>query len=187
MCSLILETAMVARYAGSSNHAGNAMGVFFTFCFISFYGGGCDTTSYVYCSTSPLRTKSHLHTRKTNLITYPQVKSSPPTSAPKAWPGPSSAPSCPPSSTSKQPPPPSPAFSGNTTSFSLSLPPSTSSFYISGVPRYMSSNIQYLNNGRKQLTLQKPTDQRSLPRRNQRQIRRRSRRALRRRNRETAR
>jgi len=54
MCSLILETAMVARYAGSSNHAGNAMGVFFTFCFISFYGGGCDTTSYVYCSKSPL-------------------------------------------------------------------------------------------------------------------------------------
>ena len=41
---------MIARYAGTSNHAGNAMGVFFTFCFISFYGGGCDTTSYVYCS-----------------------------------------------------------------------------------------------------------------------------------------
>lgn len=50
MVSLALETAMVASFAGTKSHAGNAMGVFFTFCFISFYGGGCDATSYVYCS-----------------------------------------------------------------------------------------------------------------------------------------
>lgn len=50
MISLALETAMVARYAGTSNHVGNTLGVFFTFCFISFYGGGIDVVSYVYCS-----------------------------------------------------------------------------------------------------------------------------------------
>lgn len=50
MISLALETAMVARFAGSKNQAGNGMGVFFTFCFITFYGGGIDVVSYVYCS-----------------------------------------------------------------------------------------------------------------------------------------
>jgi hypothetical protein len=50
MCSVILETAMIARYAGSTNHIGNAMGVFFSFCFITFYGGGIDVVGYVYCS-----------------------------------------------------------------------------------------------------------------------------------------
>ena len=41
---------MIAQFAGTTNKAGNAMGVFFTFCFISFYGGGIDVVSYVYCS-----------------------------------------------------------------------------------------------------------------------------------------
>jgi len=50
MVSLALETAMVARFAGTSDKAGNSLGVFFTFCFISFYGGGIDVVSYVYCS-----------------------------------------------------------------------------------------------------------------------------------------
>lgn len=43
---------MIARYAGTTNHVGNAMGVFFSFCFISFYGGGIDVVGYVYCSKS---------------------------------------------------------------------------------------------------------------------------------------
>ena len=50
MISLSLETAMIAQFASTKNHAGNSMGVFFTFCFISFYGGGIDVVSYVYCS-----------------------------------------------------------------------------------------------------------------------------------------
>src|SRR6266536_1905485 len=50
MLSLCLETAMIARYAGTTNHAGLSMGVFFTFCFITFYGGGIDVVGYVYCS-----------------------------------------------------------------------------------------------------------------------------------------
>lgn len=50
MVSLALETAMVAKFAGTTNKSGNALGVFFTFCFISFYGGGIDVVSYVYCS-----------------------------------------------------------------------------------------------------------------------------------------
>ncbi|KAK2783069.1 hypothetical protein FQN53_009373 [Emmonsiellopsis sp. PD_33] len=50
MISLSLETAMIAQFAGTTNRAGNAMGVFFTFCFISFYGGGIDAPGYVYCS-----------------------------------------------------------------------------------------------------------------------------------------
>lgn len=50
MVSLALETATVARFSGGTSKAGNSLGVFFTFCFISFYGGGIDVTSYVYCS-----------------------------------------------------------------------------------------------------------------------------------------
>jgi hypothetical protein len=40
---------MIAEYAGTTNHAGLSMGVFFSFCFISFYGGGIDVVGYVYC------------------------------------------------------------------------------------------------------------------------------------------
>ncbi|TKA52875.1 hypothetical protein B0A49_11489 [Cryomyces minteri] len=50
MISLTLETVMIARYAGTTNNAGLSMGVFFTFCFISFYGGGIDVVGYIYCS-----------------------------------------------------------------------------------------------------------------------------------------
>ncbi|KAK5148110.1 hypothetical protein LTR04_000705 [Oleoguttula sp. CCFEE 6159] len=50
MISLTLETIMIARYAGTTNNAGLSMGVFFTFCFISFYGGGIDVVGYIYCS-----------------------------------------------------------------------------------------------------------------------------------------
>ncbi|KAK4936073.1 hypothetical protein LTR10_022975 [Elasticomyces elasticus] len=50
MLSVALETAMIAEYAGTTNKAGLSMGVFFSFCFISFYGGGIDVVGYVYCS-----------------------------------------------------------------------------------------------------------------------------------------
>jgi hypothetical protein len=50
MLSVCLETAMIARFAGTTNHIGLAMGVFFSFCFITFYGGGLDVVGYVYCS-----------------------------------------------------------------------------------------------------------------------------------------
>ncbi len=40
---------MIAEYAGTTNKAGLSMGVFFSFCFISFYGGGIDVVGYVYC------------------------------------------------------------------------------------------------------------------------------------------
>ncbi|KEF63824.1 uncharacterized protein A1O9_01802 [Exophiala aquamarina CBS 119918] len=50
MISLSLETAMIAQFAGTTNKAGLSMGVFFSFCFISFYGGGIDVVGYVYCS-----------------------------------------------------------------------------------------------------------------------------------------
>ena len=36
---------MIAEYAGTTNHAGLSMGVFFSFCFITFYGGGIDVVS----------------------------------------------------------------------------------------------------------------------------------------------
>ena len=50
MLSVCLETAMIARFADTTNHVGLSMGVFFSFCFISFYGGGIDVVGYVYCS-----------------------------------------------------------------------------------------------------------------------------------------
>jgi MFS family permease len=45
-----LESAMIAQFAGTTNRAGLAMGVFFSFCFISFYGSCIDVVGYVYCS-----------------------------------------------------------------------------------------------------------------------------------------
>ena len=50
MVSVCLETAMIASFAGTTNHAGLAMGVVFSFCFITFYGAGIDVVGYVYCS-----------------------------------------------------------------------------------------------------------------------------------------
>lgn len=41
---------MIAQFSGTSNHAGLSMGVLFSFCFITFYGGGIDVVGYVYCS-----------------------------------------------------------------------------------------------------------------------------------------
>lgn len=52
MLSVTLETVMIAEYAGTTNKAGLSMGVFFSFCFISFYGGGIDVVGYVYCCKS---------------------------------------------------------------------------------------------------------------------------------------
>lgn len=40
---------MIAQFAGTTNNAGLSMGVFFSFCFIAFYGGGIDVVGYVYC------------------------------------------------------------------------------------------------------------------------------------------
>ncbi|KAG1719299.1 general substrate transporter [Suillus lakei] len=50
MITLSLECAMEAEYMGTDNRIGNSLGVFFIFCFIFFYAGGIDATSYVYCS-----------------------------------------------------------------------------------------------------------------------------------------
>jgi MFS family permease len=51
-CALMVtcETAMVARYGGTDNKIGNGFGVFFLFCFVTFYGSCVDAISYVYCS-----------------------------------------------------------------------------------------------------------------------------------------
>jgi MFS family permease len=38
ICMICIYTAMVAEYAGTSNRAGNAMGVLFLFLFVTFYG-----------------------------------------------------------------------------------------------------------------------------------------------------
>ncbi|RAO70062.1 uncharacterized protein BHQ10_006074 [Talaromyces amestolkiae] len=40
----------VARYAGTTNKAGNAAGVFFIFLYLAFQGTCCDTTMYLYVS-----------------------------------------------------------------------------------------------------------------------------------------
>ncbi|KAH7928765.1 general substrate transporter [Leucogyrophana mollusca] len=50
MTFLGLECAMEALYAGTTDRTGNSLGVLFIFCFICFYAGGIDATSYVYCS-----------------------------------------------------------------------------------------------------------------------------------------
>ena len=42
--------AMTAEYGGTSNRAGNAMGVFFIFLYLTFQGTLCDTTMYIYVS-----------------------------------------------------------------------------------------------------------------------------------------
>lgn len=54
---------MIAQFAGTTNNAGLGMGVFFSFCFISFYGGGVDVVGYVYCSKykTGVRLQIHMH------------------------------------------------------------------------------------------------------------------------------
>ena len=47
---LICFTAMLASFGGSSNKAGNAMGVVFLYLFVTFYASCFDACSYVYCS-----------------------------------------------------------------------------------------------------------------------------------------
>jgi MFS family permease len=47
---LICFTAMVGAFSGTSNRAGNAMGVVFLYLFVTFYASCFDATSYVYCS-----------------------------------------------------------------------------------------------------------------------------------------
>lgn len=49
-CSIIVEAAMVARYAGTNNKVGNGFGVLFIYIFVTFYGGCMDVSTYVYCS-----------------------------------------------------------------------------------------------------------------------------------------
>jgi hypothetical protein len=62
MLSVTLETIMIALYSGTTEHAGLSMGVFFSFCFISFYGGGIDVVGYVYCSKSQInRTRTNTY------------------------------------------------------------------------------------------------------------------------------
>lgn len=47
-CSIILEAAMVATYAGGGNKVGNGFGVLFIYIFVTFYGGCMDVSTYVY-------------------------------------------------------------------------------------------------------------------------------------------
>lgn len=61
------------------------MGTFFSFCFISSYGGGIDVVGYVYCSK--LR-QTH---RDEQRLMEKQVRSFQPTYDLKAWHGPWSA------------------------------------------------------------------------------------------------
>jgi MFS family permease len=45
-----LLAAMTASYAGTSNRAGNTLGIFFIFLYLAFQGTCCDTTMYIYVS-----------------------------------------------------------------------------------------------------------------------------------------
>ncbi len=66
---------MIAQYAGTTNHAGLSMGVFFSFCFISFYGGGIDVVGYVYCCECipiiPLPSMHAQHPGNANVVERP--------------------------------------------------------------------------------------------------------------------
>lgn len=43
-------SAMIARYAGTDNEAGNAIGVLFMFLYLAMQGTCCNTTMYLYIS-----------------------------------------------------------------------------------------------------------------------------------------
>ncbi|ORY03942.1 putative MFS sugar transporter [Clohesyomyces aquaticus] len=45
-----LLAAMTAEFSGTTNRAGNAMGIFFMFLYLAFQGTFCDTTMYLYVS-----------------------------------------------------------------------------------------------------------------------------------------
>ncbi|KAF2466989.1 general substrate transporter [Lindgomyces ingoldianus] len=45
-----LIAAMTAEFAGTTNRAGNGMGIFFIFLYLTFQGTFCDTTMYLYVS-----------------------------------------------------------------------------------------------------------------------------------------
>ncbi|KAI1335076.1 general substrate transporter [Xylariaceae sp. FL0016] len=45
-----IMSAMIARYAGTTDKAGNAIGVLFMFLYLAFQGTFCDTTMYLYVS-----------------------------------------------------------------------------------------------------------------------------------------
>ncbi|KAF2138392.1 uncharacterized protein K452DRAFT_290976 [Aplosporella prunicola CBS 121167] len=53
-CGIVVTTsvlaAMTAQYAGTSNTAGNAVGVLFMFLYLAMQGTCCDTTMYLYIS-----------------------------------------------------------------------------------------------------------------------------------------
>jgi MFS family permease len=50
LITTLLLAAMTASYSGTTNRAGNAMGIFFIFLYLAFQGTCCDTTMYVYVS-----------------------------------------------------------------------------------------------------------------------------------------
>jgi nitrate/nitrite transporter NarK len=45
-----LLAAMTAEFSGTTNRAGNGMGIFFIFLYLAFQGTFCDTTMYIYVS-----------------------------------------------------------------------------------------------------------------------------------------
>ena len=47
---MTLETALVAKYAGTDNKGGNAAAVFFLFLFVTLYGLCIDNTAFVFCA-----------------------------------------------------------------------------------------------------------------------------------------
>ncbi|KAF4631073.1 hypothetical protein G7Y89_g7062 [Cudoniella acicularis] len=49
-CIIAIETALVATYSGTTNHAGLSAAVAMLFAYITTYAGFCDTTIYVYCA-----------------------------------------------------------------------------------------------------------------------------------------
>lgn len=47
---MTIYTALVARYSGTSNKAGQAVAVLFLYLFVTFYASCVDAVSYVYCA-----------------------------------------------------------------------------------------------------------------------------------------
>jgi hypothetical protein len=45
-----VETALVARFAGSDNKVGNGFAVLFLFLFVAFYAACIDNTAFVFCA-----------------------------------------------------------------------------------------------------------------------------------------
>lgn len=49
-CMLVLFTAMVAKYGGTTNKVGNGFGVLFLYLYVTFYASCIDAVTYVYCA-----------------------------------------------------------------------------------------------------------------------------------------